>query len=360
MKGHELYNRYLDELELAAELGFDGVSVNEHHQNAYGLMPSPIVMAAALARRTKACKIAILGNAFGLREHPLTLAEEHAMIDVLTGGRLISGMVRGIGAEYFSFGANPAFSHARFQEAHDLVVQAWTKPGPFAFEGRHYNFEYVNVWPRPYQQPHPPIWCPSLGSTETIEWASHPSRRYVYIQNFSPVAAVVRYLNMYRQIAERTHGYTARSEQIGWAAPIYVAETDAQAVDGGAAAYRGALHQVPHPAVRDAVPAGLSFDQSLKNMRSVRRPAIQGGKISIEGLMETGIFLCGSADTVRKKLVDSHRILGFQNFLAVLQFATLPRGLTEKNLTLFAREVLPALQALSDKDYAGMAVEAAQ
>jgi alkanesulfonate monooxygenase SsuD/methylene tetrahydromethanopterin reductase-like flavin-dependent oxidoreductase (luciferase family) len=87
-KGHELYNRYLDELELAAELGFDGISVNEHHQNAYGLMPSPVVMAAALARRTKHAKIAILGNAFCLREHPLTLAEEHAMLDCITGGRL--------------------------------------------------------------------------------------------------------------------------------------------------------------------------------------------------------------------------------------------------------------------------------
>ena len=92
-KGHELYNRYLDELELAAELGFDGISVNEHHQNAYGLMPSPVVMAAALSRRTKTAKIAILGNAFCLREHPLTLAEEHAMLDCITGGRLITGMV---------------------------------------------------------------------------------------------------------------------------------------------------------------------------------------------------------------------------------------------------------------------------
>ena len=144
-KGHELYNRYLDELELAAELGFDGISVNEHHQNAYGLMPSPVVMAAALARRTKSAKIAILGNAFCLREHPLTLAEEHAMLDCITGGRLITGMVRGIGAEYYSMGSNPAFSHARFQEAHDLVVQSWTRPGPFAFEGTYYHFEYVNV-----------------------------------------------------------------------------------------------------------------------------------------------------------------------------------------------------------------------
>jgi hypothetical protein len=107
-------------------------------------------------------------------------------------------------------------------------------------------------------------------------------------------------------------------------------------------------------------PPGYLSAQSLKSMRSVRRPAIQGGKITIEGLMESGIFLCGSPDTIRKKLVESHRVLGFQNFLAVLQFATLPRDLTEKNLTLFAREVLPALQGLTDKDYAGMAAAAAE
>ena len=99
--GNYLYNTYLDELEMGEELGFDGLCVNEHHQNAYGMMPSPIVPAAALARRTSKVKIAVLGNAFGIRAHPLTLAEEHAMIDCITGGRLISGMVRGIGAEYY-------------------------------------------------------------------------------------------------------------------------------------------------------------------------------------------------------------------------------------------------------------------
>jgi len=175
--GHQLYNRYLDELELADELGFDGVCINEHHQSAYGLMPSPVVMASALSRRTKG-RIAILGNAFCLRENPLTLAEEHAMIDVITGGRLISGFVRGVGSEYFSFGANPVHSLERHKEAADLVVRAWTETGPFSYEGKHYHLEDVNLWPRPFQQPHPPIRCPSQGSKETIEWAAHPDRKY--------------------------------------------------------------------------------------------------------------------------------------------------------------------------------------
>ena len=120
--GHQLYNRYLDEIEYADEAGFDGVCVNEHHQNAYGIMPIPSIMAGALARRTKTVKIAVLGRALPLLNNPLVVAEEFAMLDNITGGRLVAGFVRGIGAEYHSWGANPAESHARFQEAHDLII----------------------------------------------------------------------------------------------------------------------------------------------------------------------------------------------------------------------------------------------
>src|SRR5258705_7760608 len=197
-KGADEYAAYIDQLVYAEELGFDVIAVNEHHQTAYGLMPSPIVTASTLARRTKRVKICILGSALPLREHPLTVAEEHAMIDVISGGRLISGFVRGIGAEYHTFGVNPPVSHERFHEAHDLIVRAWTEPGPFSFEGKHYNVRYVNLWPRPYQKPHPPIWIPSQGSKETIDWASHPDRRYPYLQTFSPVKVVERYLKQYR------------------------------------------------------------------------------------------------------------------------------------------------------------------
>src|SRR5713101_1123655 len=107
--GHPLYNRYLDELELADQLGFDGVCVNEHHQTAYGLMPSPNIMAACLARRTSQARLVILGN------------------------------------EFFSYNVNPTYARERFHEAHDLILKAWTQPGPFTWEGTHYRFRYVNV-----------------------------------------------------------------------------------------------------------------------------------------------------------------------------------------------------------------------
>src|SRR5262249_22736541 len=133
--GHGLYNQYLDQLEYAEQLGWDGICVNEHHQNCYGTMPSPNVMAAMLVRRTTRAKIAILGNGLPLRENPLRVAEEIAMLDVVSGGRVISGFVRGIGPEYFSTAVNPTHSRERFYEAAELIIRAWTEEGPFPFDG---------------------------------------------------------------------------------------------------------------------------------------------------------------------------------------------------------------------------------
>ena len=352
-KGHALYNRYLDELELADELGFDGVSVNEHHQTAYGLMPSPVVTASALARRTRNCRIAILGNAFCLRDNPLTLAEEHAMIDVITGGRLISGFVRGVGSEYFSFGANPVHSIERHQEAAELVVEAWTRPGPFAFEGKHFHIEYVNLWPRPFQLPHPPIWCPSQGSLETIEWAAHPDRKFVYLQNYSPRQSVQRYLDLYRETALRKYGYEAASDRIGWGAPVYVADTDQQAIDE-ARPHIEALFNVFLPKATELMffPPGYMSPESLKQIL-IHKRANSGGGVTIESLIERGIIVCGSPDTVRKKISEYHRDIGFQELVVMLTFGTMPGALAEKNIRLFASEVMPALKPLSDREYRG-------
>jgi alkanesulfonate monooxygenase SsuD/methylene tetrahydromethanopterin reductase-like flavin-dependent oxidoreductase (luciferase family) len=228
-KGAAEYDSYLDQLTYAEKLGFDVIGVNEHHQTAYGMMPAPNLIASALIQRTKTAKIAVLGRALPIVGNPINIAEEFAMLDVLSKGRLIAGFVRGIGAEYHSTGVNPAFSHERFHEAHDLIIKAWTTVGPFEFEGNHFRNRYVNLWPRPYQTPHPPVWIPSMGSRETIEWASAPERKYPFLVTFSAEAAVVRYLNMYKETAQSMHDYAASGSQLGWAVPLYVAETDARA-----------------------------------------------------------------------------------------------------------------------------------
>jgi alkanesulfonate monooxygenase SsuD/methylene tetrahydromethanopterin reductase-like flavin-dependent oxidoreductase (luciferase family) len=344
VKGHKLYNRYLDELEYGEELGFDVLAVNEHHQTAYGLMPSPIVTASALARRTKRAKIAILGSALPLREHPLTIAEEHAMIDVISGGRLISGFVRGIGAEYHTFGVNPTFSHDRFHEAHDLIVRAWTEPGPFAFQGRHYNVQYVNLWPRPYQKPHPPIWIPSQGSKETIDWAAHRDRRYTYLQTFSPANVVQRYLKMYRDTC-RSFGYEAEDRQLGWAVPVYVAATDEAAraeAKPHFEAFRNVFLKMP---VEMLLPPGYTSRESLKNVMKAK--AAMFGDITLEKSIELGLIVCGSPATARQALEGYWKDMRFGNLLVLCQFGTLPADLTRRNMELFAREVMPAVKSLA-------------
>ena len=342
-KGHKLYNRYLDELEYAEALGFDVIAVNEHHQTAYGLMPSPIVTASALARRTHRIRIAILGSALPLRSHPMMVAEEHAMIDVISGGRLISGFVRGIGAEYHTFGVNPTFSHDRFHEAHDLIVRAWTEPGPFAFQGRHYRLQHVNLWPRPYQKPHPPIWIPSQGSKETIDWASHPDRRYTYLQTFSPAKVVERYLKMYRDTCAG-YGYAANNSQLGWAVPVYVAESDEIAKKEAKPhfeAFRNVFLRMP---VEMLLPPGYTSRESLKNIMKAK--AQLSADVTLEQGLELGLLVCGSPDTVRRAFESYWREMRFGNLLVMCQFGTLPADLTKKNMELFAREVMPALKAL--------------
>jgi alkanesulfonate monooxygenase SsuD/methylene tetrahydromethanopterin reductase-like flavin-dependent oxidoreductase (luciferase family) len=345
--GHQLYNRYLDELEYADKVGFDGVCVNEHHQNAYGLMPIPGVMAGALARRTKNVKIAVLGRALPLLNNPLTVAEEFAMLDNLTGGRLIAGFVRGIGAEYHSWGANPAESHDRFHEAHDLILRAWTEPGPFAFEGKYYHFQYVNCWPRPFQQPHPPIWIPSQGSRETIEWASAPERKYTYLQTFSPVAALARYMQMYRDTAAR-HGYTATSDQVGWSVPTYVAETDEIARREAEPHIEFVLNKLLRMPQEMLLPPGYLSLQSMQGIMQAKR-TITGGPQTIDDVIEKAVFLCGSPATLRARIEQYQTEIGFGYLLPTMQFGTLPHELTLKSTELFASEVIPYFRARASK-----------
>ncbi len=346
-KGAKLYNRYIDELVYADELGFDGVCCNEHHQNAYGLMPIPGVIAGALVRETKRCQIAVLGRALPLLTYPLSVAEEYAMLDNISNGRLIAGFVRGIGAEYHSTGVNPAESHDRFHEAHDLILQAWTQPGPFEFEGKYYHFKYVNTWPRPVQQPHPPIWIPSQGSRETIEWASHPSRKYTYLQTFSPVDQVARFMAMYQQQAEK-YGYEASPQQLGWATPVYVSDTDEAAKREARAAYRGVLQQVPEDAGRDAAAARLPVAR-LDGGGDRQDPlGAAAGGYTIEDLAAKGMIICGSPDTVVQQLETYQKQIGFGKLIAMMQFGTLPHDLTKRSMELFARKVMPRLRHIGE------------
>ena len=113
----------------------------------------------------------MLGNILPIEDNPVRMAEQIAMADLISGGRVLSGFVRGVGVETWWANANPVHNRERFEECHDLILKCWTEPGPFRWEGRHYHFRHVNPWCLPLQKPHPPIWVPGTASPETAVWA---------------------------------------------------------------------------------------------------------------------------------------------------------------------------------------------
>ncbi|GAC1656479.1 MAG: LLM class flavin-dependent oxidoreductase [Ktedonobacteraceae bacterium] len=342
IKGHELYNRYFDELERADKLGWDSVIVNEHHQNAYGTMPSPNLMAAVLTQRIKRARIGIVGNALPLHDDPLRVAEEIAMLDVISGGRIISGFVRGTGMEYFSYNINPTLSRERMNEAHDLIIQAWTRPGPFAFEGEHYNYRYVNIWPRPIQQPHPPIWLPGTASMETIDFAA--KHKYPYMTVFMTMEQRQKAYDMYRRTAEEKYGYEAGPEQLAFCTPIYVAETDDIAMQEGEKYIMWLFNKAMKLRPQYNFPPGYISEKSFLGLlkSGVWQRTV---KPSFKELVDSGVVIAGSVDTVIEKLSYYTDVLHAGMLVSGGHVGEIPDYLVLKHQTLMAQEVMPHFRA---------------
>ncbi len=169
--GHRLLNRYLDEFALCDEVGLD-IMVNEHHSTATCLTISVPMALAIIARETKRSRLLSLGTPIANRPDPVRVAEEMAWLDVLSGGRLEMGLVKGAAYEIAPANSNPANLMRRYWEAHDLILKALsTTDGPFNWEGEFFHYRNVNIWPRPLQQPTPPVWMTGV-SVETGRMAA--------------------------------------------------------------------------------------------------------------------------------------------------------------------------------------------
>ena len=343
-KGRDLYNSYLDQLEYAERLGFDGIGVNEHHQNAYGLMPSPNLMAAALARRTSTAALVVLGNSLNLYNPPLRVAEEYAMLDVLSGGRLVAGFVLGTAMDSsLVYGVPPAILRERFREAHDLVTQAWTRPGPFIFNGKYTRLRYVNPWPRPLQQPHPPIWVPGSGSLETMEWALQKNYTYCSL-GYVPYKAYRLLMSQYWEAADRL-GVDQNPHRAGFLQIVCVSETDARAQEEYEPHVMYFAKKLQHLPKRYTVPPGYISPKSFLNFRKLWADNVNRQE-SWRDLVEKGIVIAGSPATVRDTLKERVTELRIGHLMVLLQVGSMPPELTQKNMELFAREVMPHLSGL--------------
>ena len=352
-RGHEVYNDYLDELEYAADMGFDGICVNEHHQNAYGLMPSPNLMAASLARRTSKAALVVLGNSIALYDPPIRVAEEFAMLDVISGGRLVAGFPVGTSMDTtFGYGATPVTLREKYREAHDLIIKAWTEPEPFAWNGKYTQLRYVNTWPRPLQKPHPPVWVPGGGSIETTEWIAdndYLMANLSYAGYKAAKSVMDQYWDIIDQREKEPNPYSAGFLQL-----VAVSETEEQAKkDYEEAAlyfYRRCLHVNP---IFNNVPGYRSLRSLELSMKAGRPSSLGafGGTHGWDDYLEMGNIIAGSPEHVIEKIRELAQSLRIGHLMMLLQFGNMSKELTMKNTRLFAEKVMPEVKDLWDDEW---------
>ena len=218
--GHQLLNRYLDEFALCDEVGLD-IMVNEHHSTSTCLTISVPMALAVIARETKRARLLSLGTPIANRPDPVRVAEEMAWLDVLSGGRLEMGLVKGAPYEIAPANSNPANLMRRYWEAHDLILKAMsTTDGPFSWEGEFFHYRNVNIWPRPVQQPTPPVWMTGL-SPETGRMAAE--RGHV-VGTLLSLSAAGPMFDAYRQRAQEL-GWTAGPDRFAYAGVVGVGTT---------------------------------------------------------------------------------------------------------------------------------------
>jgi alkanesulfonate monooxygenase SsuD/methylene tetrahydromethanopterin reductase-like flavin-dependent oxidoreductase (luciferase family) len=339
--GYKLYREYIDELVLGDKLGFDGIVVNEHHSTFYSLMPSCSIIAGALAVLTTRAKICVFGTPISLT-YPHRLAEEYAMLDVMSGGRLECAFPLGTGMEYWVNPINPSFARERFREGMDILMQAWTQPGPTRYDGKFYQYKYLNPFPLPYQKPHPKIYVVGSGTEETLNYAAE--KGFGYSQVFTPIASQLKSFDSYRDIAVRS-GHKPDSESIIISAMVYVAESEEKAVEEGRDHilfyFQKLLRTNSHI---NSPPGYLPVDRLRKRLQA---GAVQDAEITWE--MLTGVYrtVLGTPDQVAERIAFWCEEAKSSKIILHLHTGDMPHWKAVKNITLFAEEVIPRVRRLS-------------
>jgi len=350
-RAHHMYNDFMDELEFAAECGFDAVCVNEHHSNGYGLMPSPNLIASALARRTTDTALSVMGNSLALYNPPTRVAEEFAMIDVISGGRLIAGFPVGTPMDTcFAFGQNPSTLRDRYYEAHDLVLRAWTEQDTFAFNGRFNQQRYVNIWPRPIQKPHPPIWIPGGGSIETWRWCAEMDHVYAYLSYFGYQAGQATMDGFWAEmdrLAKDRNPYRA-----GFLQFVGVAENREEAYrlyrEPAEYFYGRCLHVDPRfanaPGYTSEATQRAGVVGQVAQVARMRRFDTLAREM--DAIVEKGYVIIGSPDEVAAQLKEVAANLNVGHLMLLMQFGNMGKDLAKYNTKLFADRVMPQLTDL--------------
>ena len=326
--GPELYSHWLEQIDAAESLGFDSLWVTEHHFRHFGgMMPSPAVLLAAAAQRTKKLR---LGAAVSIvpMHNPLRIAEEFAMVDLLSNGRLNFGAGRGMHpTEYAVFDADWNTAQLRLPEALDIIMRAWSG-GEFEWNGAHYRFPKVNVLPKPVQQPHPPIYITANRDPESFQMVG---RRGHNLMTLPWVATNELQGTRVRQYCDalRAGGHSVGDKDIFVMYPIYIGENDAQA----------RAEVLPHwHRWREFALAALNFDPSMGEpyQRIFRH-------LDYDAMVRESRGIFGGAETcvpIHKRIIES---VGATHIGLTFHFGGLSQDKVLKSMERFARSVMPAL-----------------
>jgi alkanesulfonate monooxygenase SsuD/methylene tetrahydromethanopterin reductase-like flavin-dependent oxidoreductase (luciferase family) len=325
----------LEQFQLADEVGFDWVSVAEHHYAPFSLTPNPMVLAGAITQRVRRAKIALLGATIPIL-NPLRVAEEFAMLDVLTGGRVVAGMLRGTPNEYVTYATNPAETRDRFEEALKLIVRAWTEPQPFGWQGRHFEYRAISIWPRPAQQPHPPIFM-SGSSPEAGEWAARNRINVGFAVTTVPIAK--KAAQHYREQAKLA-GWEPTPENVLYRLAIHVAETDEQAIEDLSEPGTSSMPRLAN--TNRALAAAVA--RSGYHGRDAATQQNRLGNFSLKERIALGQILVGSPDTVLDQIRSVRDELGAG--ILEMHFQHVGRAATLRAIELFGRKVLPRMHAI--------------
>jgi alkanesulfonate monooxygenase SsuD/methylene tetrahydromethanopterin reductase-like flavin-dependent oxidoreductase (luciferase family) len=345
------YAEHLDAWELLDKLGFDGVGFNEHHTSPFGLMNSPNLLAASAAQRTKRLKLLIYGNLLPIHE-PLRLAEELSMLDCLSNGRIIAGFARGIPREHNVYNISQSESRARFEEGWEIIRRAWTEE-VFSFEGRFWTYRDVAIWPRPVQQPHPPVWVPVTASKETIEWAGKHNIPITpgATSHRGVIEDVVRYYA--RQLEQ--HGHHITPDHLTLQADVYVADSKAQAVAEAAPYalyFAHTLFSHGNITERDLqAQTGYVASSSHDYLRPENVQFISGNRQGYRGLTMEGVreraenLPWGRPDEIAERIISAADHAGANQVTVSMNRGAMPHEMFMHQIRRFASEVLPRVQA---------------
>jgi alkanesulfonate monooxygenase SsuD/methylene tetrahydromethanopterin reductase-like flavin-dependent oxidoreductase (luciferase family) len=350
------YQWFIDELLAAVGAGYDGVAVTEHAQTTYDMTPNPNLPAAVLANaiRTNSPETAliVLGRSLGKTREPLRIAEEYAMLDVMSGGRLVAGLPVGLSYDAnLNHGIPTVETRDRYREAVELVMRAWAEDEPFTWNGRFSQYSLVNPWPRPLQRPRPPVWVPGSGSPGTMQWTIDQGYAFVYLSWFGPSLSARRVFDRYWALVDQ-NGLERNPYRVGFVQNVVVAESDERAeVEYGRYvenAFRQGVGSVPGHYL------GLPGYVDPRGVETLLRDpgdlglAAELQHISFSRLAEARSVIAGSPATVREQLVEFVNEFRIGNLLVMLQMGGMPHDLTMKNIHLFADEVLPHLRGIWD------------